>query len=85
MNKVDAAVKEVFGPLNPREDVTFEELSQLVVEVRKKVEGSTEEERRYVPYPIVLGVLTRFLERTNGFHSYFHRGTKKPSFSTNLA
>jgi len=46
MEKVDAAVKEVFGPINPREDVSFEKLSSLVVEVRKKVEGATEEERR---------------------------------------
>jgi peroxin-3 len=46
MEKVNAAVKEVFGPINPREDVSFEKLSSLVVEVRKKVEGVTEEERR---------------------------------------
>ncbi|MCJ1247217.1 peroxin [Trapelia coarctata] len=53
MEKVDAAVKEVFGPINPREDVSFEKLSCLVVEVRKKVEGATEEERRnhkWLPY-----------------------------------
>lgn len=47
MEKVDAAVKEVFGPLNPREDISLERLSHLVVEVRKKIEGSTEEERRF--------------------------------------
>ena len=46
MEKVEAAVNEVFGPLNPREDVSFEKLSHLVVEVRERVEGSTEEERR---------------------------------------
>ncbi|MCJ1386834.1 peroxin [Xylographa soralifera] len=46
MEKVEAAVKEVFGPLNPREDVSLERLSSLIVEVRKKVEGTTEEERR---------------------------------------
>lgn len=44
--KVQAAVEEVFGPLNPREDITFDRLSQLTLEVRKKVEGATEEERR---------------------------------------
>jgi len=46
IEKVDAAVKEVFGPINPREDVSFEKFSSLVVEVRKKVEGATEEARR---------------------------------------
>ena len=47
MEKVEAAVKEVFGPLNPREEITFERLSQLILETRMKVEGATEEERRY--------------------------------------
>jgi len=43
--KVTTAVKDVFGPLNPREDITLERLSELVLEVRKKVEGATERER----------------------------------------
>ena len=46
MAAVVKAVKEVFGPINPREDVTLERLSELIVEVRKKVEGVTEEDRR---------------------------------------
>lgn len=46
VDKVSAAVKEVFGPVNPREDMTLERLSQLILEVRKKVEGATESERR---------------------------------------
>jgi peroxin-3 len=59
MEEVDAAVKEVFGPINPREDITFERLSSLVVEVRKKVEGETEEARRYtIPFPLHLAELT---------------------------
>ena len=45
MESVVKAVKEVFGPLNPREDITLQRLSELTVEVRKKVEGATEEER----------------------------------------
>lgn len=40
------AVRDVFGPVNPREDITLERLSSLILEVRKKVEGATEEERR---------------------------------------
>lgn len=43
---VDAAVREVFGSLTVRDNVTFEKLSQLVLSVRKHVEGATDEERR---------------------------------------
>ncbi|ORX96555.1 Peroxin-3 [Clohesyomyces aquaticus] len=46
MHKVTAAVKDVFGTLNPREEITLEKLSEFTLEVRKKVEGATEEERR---------------------------------------
>jgi peroxin-3 len=46
MEKVTAAVKEVFGPLNPREDITLQKLSELTVLVRKKIEGFTEEDRK---------------------------------------
>jgi len=47
IEKVRLAVKDVFGKLNPREEITLEKLSELTLEVRKKVEGATEEERRY--------------------------------------
>lgn len=47
MEKVKSAVEDVFAPLNPREDISLEKLSDLTLEVRKKVEGATEEERRY--------------------------------------
>lgn len=46
MDKVEGAVKDVFGALAPRDNVTFETLSELVLEVRKRVEGASEEERR---------------------------------------
>ncbi|KAF2086840.1 Peroxin-3 [Saccharata proteae CBS 121410] len=46
MERVLTAVKEVFGPLNPREEISLERLSQLTLEVRKKIEGATEQERR---------------------------------------
>ncbi|KAH9872917.1 hypothetical protein J1614_005312 [Plenodomus biglobosus] len=46
IGKVRVAVKEVFGTLNPREEITIERLSELTLEVRKKIEGATEEERR---------------------------------------
>ncbi|USW51401.1 Putative peroxin-3 [Septoria linicola] len=46
MERVMAAVKEVFGPVNIREDVTLERLADLIMQVRRKIEGATEEERR---------------------------------------
>lgn len=46
MNTVETAVKDVFGPLNPREDISLERMSNLVLDVRRKVEGATPEERR---------------------------------------
>lgn len=46
MEKVEPAVKEVFGPLNPREDVSLERLSSLILDVRRRVEGVTPEERK---------------------------------------
>ncbi|KAL8647502.1 MAG: hypothetical protein Q9226_006405 [Calogaya cf. arnoldii] len=55
MEKVETAVKAVFGPLNPREDLPLEKLSALILEVRRKVEGATAEERRshrWLPYLI---------------------------------
>ena len=46
MDRVMAAVKEVFGNVNIREDISLERLADLIMQVRRKVEGSTEEERR---------------------------------------
>ncbi|KAJ6164469.1 hypothetical protein N7470_003141 [Penicillium chermesinum] len=46
MGRVQPAVEEFFGPLNPREDISLDKLSELTLEIRKKVEGSTEAERR---------------------------------------
>lgn len=49
MKKVDMAVKEVWGPLDPREDIPLSRVSELTLDVRRKVEGATELERRYHP------------------------------------
>lgn len=46
MARVTAAVKEVFGAVNIREDITMDRLADLIMQVRKKVEGATEEDRR---------------------------------------
>ena len=46
MMSVEMAVKEVFGSLNPREDVSLHGMSGMILDVRKKFEGSTPEERK---------------------------------------
>ncbi|KAF2861987.1 Peroxin-3 [Piedraia hortae CBS 480.64] len=53
MNRVREAVEEVFGWVNIREEVTMERLSELIMDVRRKVEGATEDERletQWLPY-----------------------------------
>jgi peroxin-3 len=49
--KITVAVNRSFGPVNPRDDITLERLSGLIIEVRKAIEGESEEERRYVLKP----------------------------------
>lgn len=46
MEKAEAAVRDIFGPLNPREDISLERLSSLILDVRRRVEGATTEERK---------------------------------------
>ena len=46
MAHVENAVNEVFGSVNPKEDIPLERLSRLVLDVRKAVEGATPEARR---------------------------------------
>lgn len=45
MTKVRTAVEEVFGNISPNEGITQQRLSELVLEVRKKIEGASEQER----------------------------------------
>lgn len=46
LQKVEAAVKDCLGPLKPTESITFERVSELIIDIRKKVEGATDEERK---------------------------------------
>ncbi|KPI37774.1 Peroxisomal biogenesis factor 3 [Cyphellophora attinorum] len=53
MEKVRNAVEEVFGPVRPQESLSADRLRELVLEVRKRVEGATEQDRyltRWLPY-----------------------------------
>lgn len=57
MEKVRQAVEEVFKNVKPNEEISLMRLSELTLEVRMKVEGSTEEERRYAnPLPTHLTI-----------------------------
>ena len=58
IKKVTTAVEDVFGSLNPRDEITLERLSELTLEVRKRVEGVTEEDRRSVYITSSLPVYT---------------------------
>ncbi|KHN95105.1 Peroxin-3 family protein [Metarhizium album ARSEF 1941] len=46
MKRVESAVRTVFDGLSPRDLVSFDRFSDLTMEVRKLVEGSTADERR---------------------------------------
>ena len=51
--KVEEAVKEIFGSISPTEAITPARLSDLILAIRRKVEGATEHERyatRWLPY-----------------------------------
>lgn len=53
MASVRTAVEEVFGSIPPTEGLSQQRLSDLVLAIRKKVEGSNEQERyakRWLPY-----------------------------------
>lgn len=46
LSEVQAAVTEVFGTISPTQTVSATRLSELILEVRQKLEGSTATERR---------------------------------------
>jgi peroxin-3 len=53
LTQIRDAVTEVFGSISPTEAVTASRLSDLTLAVRRKIEGSTEQERestRWLPY-----------------------------------
>ncbi|KKA28277.1 hypothetical protein TD95_001860 [Thielaviopsis punctulata] len=46
MQRVEIAVRQAFGPLSPRDMLSFDQLAERVLSVRKMVEGATPDERR---------------------------------------
>lgn len=47
MEEVQSAIVHVFGPINLKEKIQFDQLSSLILNVRKRVEGETPEQRKY--------------------------------------
>ncbi|KAG6004320.1 hypothetical protein E4U21_001179 [Claviceps maximensis] len=50
MNRVESAVRTVFGSLSPRDLLSFDRFSELTMEVRKLVEGASVEDRRQMDW-----------------------------------
>jgi peroxin-3 len=72
MLKVQDAVKDVFGPLSPRNDITLEKFAELTLEVRKRVEGVTEADRqagRWLQYLLPPRDLEDFVLNESGMSS----------------
>src|SRR6202000_279028 len=90
MDKVVSTVKDVFGQVNPREDITLARLSELTLEVRRRIEGATEEDRRYrrhspMSFQILLLTFYCLTEIRDGCNICFHRWTWKHMFCGNRA
>lgn len=47
VEQVSSAVEKVFRTVNPRDELTVKDLSGLMLDVRRHMEGSTVEDRRY--------------------------------------
>ncbi|KAL2886635.1 Peroxisomal biogenesis factor 3 [Ceratocystis lukuohia] len=54
MQRVESAVRQVFGPLSPRDLLSFNQLAEHILAVRKLVEGASPEERRKTNWLSVL-------------------------------
>ncbi|KAI9799693.1 MAG: hypothetical protein M1825_004428 [Sarcosagium campestre] len=71
-DNVRVAVTDIFGPLNPREDITLERLSELTLQVRRQIEGGTTDDRRskkYLPYLLPPASLEKFVLSSSGMPS----------------
>lgn len=86
MERVMIAVKEIFGGVNIREDVSLERLSDLLMQVRRKVEGETELERRsmkWLAYLLPPRSEEVFVIRRSGMSSDANESDESPLPTTN--
>ncbi|KAI0400867.1 Peroxin-3 family protein [Xylaria palmicola] len=69
MEKVEAAVRDVFGHLSPRDLLSFDTFSQLALEVRKKVESKPDSHRpgaQWLPFLLPPTPLEDFVLKESG-------------------
>ncbi|KAI0202272.1 Peroxin-3 family protein [Astrocystis sublimbata] len=69
MEKVESVVRDVFGHLSPRDLLSFDTFSQLVLEVRKKVERTSDDNRpgsQWLPFLLPPHPLEDFVLKESG-------------------
>lgn len=69
METVEAAVRDVFGHLSPRDLLSFDTFSQLTLEVRKKVERKSDSDRpgaQWLPFLLPPTPLEDFVLKESG-------------------
>lgn len=69
MQRVESAVRQVFGPLSPRDTITFDAFSKLTKEVRTIIEGSSSSggaSTQWLPFLLPPQNLEDFVLRESG-------------------
>ncbi|KAI0486805.1 Peroxin-3 family protein [Xylaria cf. heliscus] len=82
MEKVETAVREVFGHLSPRDLLSFDTFSQLAFEVRKKVERKSDSNRpgaQWLPFLLPPTPLEDFVLKESGVLGDSAMATTNPS------
>ncbi|KAI0437169.1 Peroxin-3 family protein [Xylaria telfairii] len=88
MEKVETAVREVFGHLSPRDLLSFDTFSQLTLEVRKKVERKPDSNRpgaQWLPFLLPPTPLEDFVLRESGVLGDSAMATTSPSTSSSAS
>ncbi|KAJ2968985.1 hypothetical protein NUW58_g10097 [Xylaria curta] len=88
MEKVETAVREVFGHLSPRDLLSFDTFSQLALEVRKKVEKTPESNRpgaQWLPFLLPPTPLEDFVLKESGVLGDSAAATTYPSGSSSAS
>ncbi|XDG01115.1 hypothetical protein ABKA04_000730 [Annulohypoxylon sp. FPYF3050] len=89
MENVEGAVREVFGHLSPRDLLSFNTFSLLTFEVRKKMEGRSEEENkaarpgaRWLPFLLPPTKMEDFVLKESGVLGDHASSTAQPGSSS---
>ena len=85
LQKVEAAVRNCVGTLKPNESISFERVSSLIIEIRKEVEGATDEERRaqkWLTYLLPPPGEEELVLRESGVSSDQHAPASPPTYKT---